>query len=309
MATAARTAAMRLVAELTPPEGVPLHFEVAGLGIRIAAQLTDLLLTLVFVVAVVMLLALSDIVGGSGTVLMAALLFLLLRAPYYIVTELLWNGQTFGKRICGLRVIAADGRSLSPYAIGVRNLMKEAEVFTPATYLVVGQELGGVAYAIVLLWIAILVAVPLLNRKRQRLGDMIANTYVIRQPAAVLARDVARAPRGVTSPGFTFAPQQLDQYGRFELQTLEQYLREQPVGTSEEAQSQRRKTMAAICEKIRAKIGYRETVRDNEVEGFLIAFYTAQRAHLEQRKLFGEAREDKFYRDNGTGPGTPGRRD
>lgn len=300
--------AKHLLASLTPPEGVPLHFSVAGLGVRIAAQLVDLALTLGFVAAVVVLSALFGALGGPVMMLMTVLLFFLLRAPYYIAAELLWNGQTLGKRICRLRVISADGRSLLPYSIVVRNLMKEAEVFTPATYLVVGQELGPWVYAGVLAWIAVLVAVPLFNAKRQRIGDMIANTCVIRQPQAVLAPDLAGATRRAVDARFTFSPHQLDQYGRYELQTLERYLREFPGQMAAPAQSSRRRTMVAIGGKIRAKIGYRETVRDGDAHDFLVAFYAAQRAHLEQRKLFGDAREDKFYREAATSPDKPGGR-
>jgi len=293
----------RRLAELTPPEGVPLHFAVADLGIRIAAQLTDLLLTFGFVVALVVLLAMSGLVGGPGLVLVGALSFFMLRVPYYSITELLWNGQTLGKRICRLRVVSADGRSLSPYSVVVRNLMKEAEVFTPATYLVVGQELGPWAYGIVLAWVAILIAVPLFNRRRQRLGDMIANTCVILQPQAMLLPDLAGAASRGPDARFTFSPQQLDQYGRYELQMLEQYLRFDPLHMSAATQLGRQRTLVAICDKIRAKIGYPEAIRDQDAQAFLVAFYTAQRAYLEQRKLLGDAREDKFHRD----AGQPGR--
>ena len=42
---------------LLPPEGVPLRLDVAGIGARFGAQITDILLTGIGAVAVVVLLA------------------------------------------------------------------------------------------------------------------------------------------------------------------------------------------------------------------------------------------------------------
>jgi hypothetical protein len=50
--------------------------------------------------------------------------------------------------------------------------------------------------------------------------------------------------------------------------------------------------MLTVAEKIRAKINYRGKPGDDE--RFLRDFYAALRAHLEQRMLFGERREDKY---------------
>ena len=36
----------------------------------------------------------------------------------------------------------------------------------------------------------------------------------------------------------------------------------------------------------------------SEREAFLRAFYVAQRAHLEQRRLFGDVRADKFHKES-----------
>lgn len=52
----------------------------------------------------------------------------------------------------------------------------------------------------------------------------------------------------------------------------------------------------AVAEKIRAKVHYAETVRPGDDERFLRDFYTALRAHLEQRLLFGKRRADKHDR-------------
>jgi uncharacterized RDD family membrane protein YckC len=293
----------RLIRDFLPPEGVPLKFEVAPLGARFSAQILDLLATGLFALALAVLLAATDALAPPAIELIGWLLFLFVRAPYYIAAELVWNGQTLGKRARALRVVGADGRSLRPYAVAVRNIMKELEVFVPGTALFMAPLLSPPEYVLLLAWIAILLAVPLLNRRRQRLGDMIAGTYVIRQPQAVLMPDVAaRAarPAAETAPRFTFLPHQLDHYGAFELQTLEQVLHAQTnrgrTRRPDRAAARRHSdTLIAIADRIRAKIAYTEPVEARDVPAFLEAFYLAQRRYLENRKLFGEARADKYH--------------
>ncbi len=291
----------RLINDFLPPEGVPIKFEVAGLGARLGAQIADLLLTIVFMLALIVLLfagfAALDI--PQTTVLgLAAILSLGIRAPYYIFAELFWNGRTLGKRMMRLRVVSADGRSLTAHSVVVRNLMKEVEVFMPGTYLLVTSEDDPVTSLILIVWISVVLAVVVLNRRRQRIGDMIAGTYVISQPEALLLPDLAAAPAPKAAGRFVFLPHQLDHYGAYELQTLEKILHAGTIPSqSAEAANRHKANMAAIIEKIRAKIDYAEPVSAADNATFLGAFYTAQRVHLEQRQLFGEKRADKFHSD------------
>ena len=289
----------RMIRDFLPPEGVPLKFEVAGLGMRFAAQFLDVLLTLLGIGAFLLLLAVMDVLPGSAMLTLFALLFFLIRAPYYILTEILWNGQTLGKRITRLRVVGADGRSLRPHQVAVRNMMKEAEVFYPGTLMFAAPALGILEIIILLIWISILLAVPLMNRKRQRLGDMIAGTYVVHQPQALLMPDVSTRAGTEQKERFQFLPHQLDHYGAFELQTLERVLQVDTSKFLPEAQRRHQDNLVAIFEKVVAKIEYTDRVMPNEVAEFLEAFYVAQRRYLETRKLFGDARADKFHQHDG----------
>ena len=293
----------RMIRDFLPPEGVPLKFEVAGLGMRFAAQFLDILLTLLGIGAFLLLLAVMDILPGSAMTTLFALLFFLIRAPYYILTEILWNGQTLGKRITRLRVVGADGRSLRPYQVAVRNMMKEAEVFYPGTMIFASALLGPGEIIILLIWISILLAVPLMNRKRQRLGDMIAGTYVVHQPQAMLMPDVSTRAGAEQKEKFQFLAHQLDHYGAFELQTLERVLQVDTAKFLPEAVRRHQDNLVAIFEKVVAKIEYTERVRQDEIPEFLEAFYVAQRRYLETRKLFGDARVDKFHQQDDTAQG------
>jgi uncharacterized RDD family membrane protein YckC len=295
----AKSATRRMINDFIPPEAVPLHFEVGALGSRFGAQIIDILITSIAVFALILLLYLVDIVPESAISLLGYLLMFAIRVPYYTAAELMWNGQTLGKRISRLRVVSSDGKGLSAHSVVVRNLMKEAEVFVPGTYLLAGQALDIWTNVITLIWIAILIAVPIFNARRQRLGDMIAGTYVIHQPDAILMPDLAENNRRAAGEDrFVFLPHQMDHYGRYELQTLEKVLHIKTAGLSPQEYTRHRGNLAAIAGNIRKKILYEDPVSDRDADEFLNVFYIAQRRYLEQRKLFGDTREDKFHNDD-----------
>ena len=87
--------------------------------------------------------------------------YLLASMGYAIVLEWRWRGQTVGKRLLRLRVIDADGLQLRFAQIVLRNLIRAVDML-PLTYLV-----GGVS--------------ALVTSDGQRLGDIAANTVVVRE--------------------------------------------------------------------------------------------------------------------------------
>lgn len=283
---------------LIPPEGVPLHFQIAGIGARFGAQITDLLITGIFVVALIILLSFGLDAPSELVQSVAVLAFFLIRTPYYALFELLWNGATLGKRMMRIRVVSADGRALTAHAVVVRNLMKEAEVFVPGAMIFAASGMDVWLRLIVAVWILVCLLTPMLNQRRQRLGDIIAGTIVIQRPIALLTPDLAAKPAEQKQGAFVFLPHQLEHYGDFELQSLEALLQAAPP-TSAPAPLRHRhtETLNAVTARIRAKIDYGDAVKDSEAAAFLRAFYNAQRAHLEQRRLFGDKRADKFHKE------------
>ncbi|WP_421789032.1 RDD family protein [Hyphobacterium sp.] len=293
-AEAARQDAARMrYAMLIPPEGVPVRFEIASLMSRLGAQIIDILITGFGALAITLVVALLPFgLGAQPAFVLFSLLMLFIRAPYYILAELFWNGQTLGKRLTGLRVLAADGRGLTTHGVVARNLMKEVEVFIPGTMLLGAASLGWFWSLILFVWIAILLIVPLSNKKRQRIGDILANTYVARQPKVILMPDLTVSK---AEAEFVFSADQLEHYGRFELQTLETLLRANPL--DKPVKKAMRQTLIEVAAQIRRKIGYEEAVPDNRALAFLHALYRAQRAFLEQKQLFGEVRDDKYHQE------------
>jgi hypothetical protein len=84
---------------------------------------------------------------------------------------------------------------------------------------------------------------------------------------------------------FVFDSAQLDIYGVYELQVLEQVLRDTSTPHHLEA-------MTAVAQKIRQKIGWEGTAPAGP-ERFLRDFYAALRARLEHRMLLGRRRASK----------------
>ena len=88
--------------------------------------------------------------------------------------------------------------------------------------------------------------------------------------------DIAPATERV----ITFTDAQLDVYGVYELQVLEDVLRRADASA-----------METVAQRIRHKIRWER--RDEPPEPFLRAFYAALRARLEQRLLLGKRKADK----------------
>jgi hypothetical protein len=131
-----------------------------------------------------------------------------------------------------------------------------------------------------LLWTGVLAFFPLFNRDRLRAGDLVAGTWVVRQPRRRLSADLAATPL-VGDPRFAFTPDQLQAYGVAELQVLEDVLREPD-----------RRALKLVANRIRAKIGWAQG-REETDRAFLDAYYSALRARLEASLLMGRRRRDK----------------
>jgi uncharacterized RDD family membrane protein YckC len=170
---------------LLTPENVDLRFDVAGLGSRCAAGIIDYLI----VVVAITVLTLGGIYSSVllPAQLMHDLQFAVLAVTtlltffawwgYFILTEMLWNGQSPGKRRLGIRVVRASGHPINVTASLVRNLFRIVDLF---------------------LFIGIIVMV--VDRRCRRLGDMAAGTLVIREPDFGLSSDLSTAFRPVDIP-------------------------------------------------------------------------------------------------------------
>ncbi len=278
--------------EIVSPEGLTLEVDVANNGERLTAFVLDFFFWGLATLLLFLILIALFFQQMSGAIANTIILFLsfLLRNLYFIHFELVSQGSTPGKRIAHLRVIDRNGGVLKPGAIVARNLTREVEIFVPlGLFLTLGANTGANfwIYAAYFGWIVLISALPFFNRDHLRAGDMIAGTMVISVPKRVLLAEISQA-----QAKYVFSRRQLDAYGAFELQVLEELLRRPPSAETMTTQRQ-------VCEKICKKIAWTEQVSPVDTLEFLKAFYTAERAHLEREQLFGRYRADK------TGAPTP----
>ena len=261
------------------PEGVDLQLRLADAGERVSAFFLDILFMLLSLIGMTLVLVLLGWASGLKMAEYIAAVwvlgFFVLRNFYFTAFELTLRAATPGKRITGLRVAMRDGSPLTANAVFVRNAMRELEVFLPLTFLVTrGSGVDAWISLVGLAWCAIFVFFPLFNRDRLRIGDLVAGTWVVVAPKRVLDVELSGGPQ------LAFSPAALDAYGIKELGILENVLRRKdPV------------TMAAVAQRIRAKIGFEAPMPDEE---FLSAYYTGLRGRLEGRLLFGVRRRDKY---------------
>jgi uncharacterized RDD family membrane protein YckC len=156
--------------DLELPEEIDLQVELANVGSRSLAILVDLALgglVLFIVYALTMLFAHSTaddwLTRLSANALKTLLILLVFgfQWVYFNFFEWAWNGQTPGKRLLHLRVIKVDGSPVSGTDVLLRNLSRPIDTLGP-------MGLLGLAMIFV-------------GRKAQRLGDLLARTYVIHE--------------------------------------------------------------------------------------------------------------------------------
>lgn len=271
----------RLRRAFVTPEGVDLRLELATGGSRAGAFMIDAVIMVILLVVVTVTLVYLAVPGIDQFLLILWLIgFFILRNGWFSLFEMGSRGATPGKRLLGLRVVARDGARLTGAAVVARNAMREIEIFLPLSFLV-SRAIEGAADTFLvifsLLWSGIFLFFPLFNKDRLRVGDLVAGTWVVSLPKVRLAPDLVSVS---AIPRRTFSDAALGLYGIYELQTLEEVLRnEQP------------EAIATVANAIRYKAGLAD---DGDDYGFLSDYYAALCARLERGLLVGRRRESKW---------------
>lgn len=286
-----------LARHIVTPEGVGVEFHIGTRSARLAAFMTDVVLQAITIAALALL---FGWLGIASQGLIQLIVFAVWNF-YFIFFETRWGGITPGKRWLGIRVMDAQGRKLELGAILVRNLVRSIEVWLPLMlYLSVSTQpdRSGLLMLLIAIWGISGAAFPLFSKHHQRIGDLLAGTWVVEIPKAELLLDLSQARISAAPPPgamgfanhrvFAFTDEQLSHYGEYELTVLETALRRDP-STPGHFES-----FDSIATTIMRKIGYREALRPGDSSVFLHQFYASQRATLEKRLLMGKRRKDKF---------------
>lgn len=273
--------ASRLRRTFITPEGVDLRLELGTAGSRAGAFLIDLIFMGMVLLAATLALVFLFAASQSQFFAMIWILgFFVLRNGWFILFEMGTRGATPAKRLLGLRVVARDGARLTATAVIARNAMREIEFFLPLQFLG-ARAVEGTADALLtifsLLWSAIFLFFPLFNRDRLRIGDLVAGTWVVRTDRLKLSHDLIGAGY---SPRRAFPQRALGLYGVYELQTLEDVLR-----------NENPEAIATVARTIRRKADLPD---DGDDYGFLSDYYAALCAKLEAGLMVGRRRAGKW---------------
>jgi uncharacterized RDD family membrane protein YckC len=177
--------------QVVTPENIAFEYRVAGPFRRLPAYLIDW----AFIIGVqfVLQMGLSATIGmvSRGMVIWVFIVTnFILGWFYWGIFETCMNGQTPGKWLLGLRVLTFRGEPINGMQAIMRNLLRSADILIfPQIGLVLG--LNGVI-------------VMSLNRRYQRLGDLVAGTIVVIEDRQQWLTGVARLedPRAIQLASF-----------------------------------------------------------------------------------------------------------
>ena len=236
------------------PEHVDVAYDVAGIGSRFLAALIDhIIIAVVLSLSCVGLsLAASGLDLGLDEGLIIGLfglgLYLALCA-YHIFFETLWNGQTPGKRLIGLRMVRVGGRPIGFVGSSVRNIIRLAD-FLPILY-----GLG--------------VMVMFIDKRSRRLGDIAAGCIAVRERQAAtlesLSAPITTQTPVVPAAGSITIPN-LHVLKHEDYDVVHEYLRRSNSLTFEVRQRLARQ----LVDGLQQRLGYPIQIRDqSEAETFL----------------------------------------
>lgn len=162
------------------PESVEFSHEPADIGSRFIASIIDTALQAIMILGLVFILGawssllglFSSFITTWATAAVVILIFLVFWG-YHIFFEMLWNGQTPGKRAAGIRILKEGGYPLGFLDSVVRNLLRPID-FLPLFY-----GIGAI--------------VAFCNGKCKRVGDFAAGTMVVKERRIEM-------PRSLNSP-------------------------------------------------------------------------------------------------------------
>jgi uncharacterized RDD family membrane protein YckC len=140
------------------PEHIAFEYRLAGPFRRLPAFVLDFCIgTAVFIALAIAINMTVAIASPYLAMAVMFLLFFLIWWFYGVLFETFMNGQTPGKYMVGLRVLSDTGEPINGMQATLRNLLRAADLFVPVVGLVVMS----------------------LNKKFQRLGDIVAGTIVV----------------------------------------------------------------------------------------------------------------------------------
>jgi uncharacterized RDD family membrane protein YckC len=152
--------------EIQTAQNVNIEYPVASIGDRVVAAIIDQLIMIGYLIAFIFVyIFLLNLTEGTALHFPVAyfIIFFLPLFFYHLLCETFLNGQSFGKKIMKMRVVKLDGSQAGIGSYFLRWILAPIDIYF--TYASVG------------------LITMLINGKGQRLGDLAANTTVVKLKA------------------------------------------------------------------------------------------------------------------------------
>src|SRR5690606_10152099 len=180
------------------PLNVNVDVQHAGVGLRLVAFLLDLIFIYFYIWALSY--TFFDLFGVQGNIfdggtlhydvhVFLEILFVILLFPalfYSLWTEFLFNGQTFGKMICKIRVVKLNGYKAGFTEYFTRWIFRFVDFWTGSFMLlffipIFGLDTAMILAAMMTMMTGIVALISIIRtRNSQRLGDIVAGTTVLK---------------------------------------------------------------------------------------------------------------------------------
>lgn len=162
--------------EFDSAQHVKIEYELASTLQRTAAALIDLAAFIVYFFILSMVMNLSNVFTEFGTELFVTLLIIKLPWIFYNpIVEYITHGQSLGKYALGIRVVTVNGDRPGLREVFTRWLFKGDFFWISADFFIIfwfGFGLLGIIFSAT-------------AERRQRMGDLMANTVVIKNKSSV----------------------------------------------------------------------------------------------------------------------------
>jgi uncharacterized RDD family membrane protein YckC len=163
--------------KIDTPEQIALELPLAGIGSRFLAIAIDTLIQaalylvtgIIFVLLLPVGLSVFNYMPKTLGPAIAIFVGFAIYWGYFAIFEIIWKGQTPGKRVAGIRVIKESGRPINAFEAIGRNFMRAVDMQP------------GILYGFGLVSM-------MLNKQSRRLGDFVAGTVVVHEKASELVR-------------------------------------------------------------------------------------------------------------------------
>ncbi|HND52519.1 MAG TPA: RDD family protein [Pirellulaceae bacterium] len=185
--------------DIVTPENIAFHYRIAGPFRRLPALLLDYFLRIAFfallwflyiIISILTLMLVPQLrtffstIAAGGVALLVVLWFVT-DWFYGGFFETVWNGQTPGKRLLGIRVVTTSGQPINGLQAVLRNVLRYADlmpllslqIFNPLLDRDVAE--GGLPALNVFPTLLFGLFAMLLTKRYQRLGDLVCGTMVI----------------------------------------------------------------------------------------------------------------------------------